>query len=204
MRQSLLRNELVEVFSTSTSVKTGTMTATQTASTPIVTSTATDTITATSYPVDASTTLTFSTTITVPTTNVNPAVTSTASTTLTVSYTPPEATYYAACDPSINQVSSFDGYGIDNYAYSSGTFNLYGDGSTDPYDCCVACITDPNCGASVDADGLCELFYPSATCAGPNNFAGYYLGGESQDVPAGEGFVVSDGNCGQASGYGTD
>ncbi|CAD6584893.1 MAG: hypothetical protein ASARMPREDX12_001780 [Alectoria sarmentosa] len=197
-------NELVEVFSTYTSVKTGTKTATQTASTPIVTSTATDTITATSYPIDASTTLTFSTTITVPTTNVNPAVTSTVSTTLTVSYTPPQATYYAACDPSINQVSSYDGYGIDNYAYSSGTINLYGNGSTDPYDCCVACITDPNCGASVDADGLCELFYPSATCAGPNTFAGYYLGGETQNVPAGQGLVVSDGNCGQASGYGTD
>lgn len=138
-----------------------------------------------------------------PTTNVNPAVTSTVSTTLTVSYTPPEATYYAACDPSINQVSSVDGYGIDNFAYV-GNVNLYGDGSTDPYDCCVACITDPNCGASLDADGLCELFYPSTTCAGPNTFAGYYYGGETQDVPSGQGFVVSDGNCGQATADGTD
>ena len=69
--------ELVEVFSTSTIVVTGQSTATQTASTPLVTTTVTDTITSTSVPVDASTTLSFSTTITDTTTVVDPAVTST-------------------------------------------------------------------------------------------------------------------------------
>lgn len=127
----------------------------------------------------------------------------TPSITQTVSITPPQATYYAACDPSINQVSEVDGYGIDTFAYT-GNFNFYGDGNTAPYDCCVACITDPNCGASFDVEGLCTFIYPEATCAGPNTFDGYYYGGETAGFSPTDGFTVSDGNCGQASSGGTD
>ena len=170
-----------------------------------------------------------------------------------MSYTPPEATYYAACDPSINRRSpswsevsnlyfpksrdvcqehlaswmclkartpswkkNADFKLIKRSPQSMATASITSPTSVTStstatvaptpttYDCCVACITDPNCSASLDADGLCELFYPSTTCTGPNTFAGYYYGGETQDVPAGQGFVVSDGNCGQATADGTD
>ena len=121
---------------------------------------------------------------------------------MTVTVTPPQATFYAACDTN-NMVNQVDGYGIDTFDFV-GTLNVVGDGNTSPYDCCVACITDPNCGASLDADGLCQVFYPQPTCGGPNTFAGYYFGGETAGFTPAQGFTVSDGNCGQASSAGTD
>ncbi|KAL6715437.1 hypothetical protein ACLMJK_006398 [Lecanora helva] len=127
------------------------------------------------------------------------------STTQTVTSTPPTATFYAAC-ASNNQVSQVSGYGIDTFDFV-GALNIVGDGTTSPYDCCVACITDPNCGASLDAGGLCQVFYPTGdpdTCAGPDAFAGYYLGGMTAMLSPEQGFTVSDGDCGQASADGTD
>jgi len=121
---------------------------------------------------------------------------------MTVTVNPPQATFHAACGTN-NMVNQVNGYGIETFNFV-GSLNVVGDGNTSPYDCCVACITDPNCGASLDVSGLCQVFYPKAACGGPNSFAGYYLGGQTAGFTPAQGFTVSDGNCGQASAGGTD
>ena len=125
-----------------------------------------------------------------------------SSTTTTITVTHPQATYYAACDPSSNQISEVDGYGIDTVEFVGATNIL--PSVDDAYDCCVACIQDPNCGSTATVDGLYNLFYPDPTCQGPNTFAWYYYGGENAKLSPGEGFTVSDGNCGQVAAAGTD
>ncbi|CAF9940367.1 MAG: hypothetical protein ALECFALPRED_008529 [Alectoria fallacina] len=115
---------------------------------------------------------------------------------MTITVTSPEATYYAACDPSSNQSFEVDGYGIDTVDFV-GSENMLAN-VNDPYDCCVACIQDLSSGASASVAGFCQLFYPDPICQRPHTFVGYYYGGANATVPPGEGFIVSDGNCGQA------
>ena len=129
-------------------------------------------------------------------TNPNPF-----STTITVTSTPPQATYYAAC-ASNNMITRVDGYLIGFVYFAPGATVATGTGDGSSYDCCVACITNPLCGAYYGDSDVCNFVYPNSNaCDGPDTPALYYEGGTSSGLT--EGFTVGDGNCGEASADGT-
>ena len=182
--------KLVEVFQTSTSIVSGTQTSTVTASPPppsSITTTFSTTVTSTTMPVDASTTITFYTTVTA-TSTVVPTTTTSLTATVTQTQTQPSATYYAACGPN-NQLTSVNGVPIDganfyNFADSSDISN--------PYDCCVACLQSPTCGASTYFEpNFCYLARNGGTCNPAVPALGVYT-----DASAGGGVSVSSSNCG--------
>jgi len=105
---------LVEVIVTTTKVSTATTTTTITAAPPPPSSTTitfTTSTTTTIVPIDASTTIT-TTDTTSSTSTTSTTTTTTTQTTTTVTLTIPTATFYAACDPSTNQLEYVGGVPI--------------------------------------------------------------------------------------------
>ncbi|MCJ1381279.1 hypothetical protein MMC17_004388 [Xylographa soralifera] len=150
--------------------------------------TATDS-TSTLYTIDATATIVvtdstsiFSTTVTTATTVVSTTVTDII----------PEATYYPQCAPS-NLIGSYNGVGIIQIV---ATTSISIAAAHDAYDCCVACLTKPGCGAAGYASSVsqCYLIGDGGTCAASNPVGVFNTA--STEAPNG-GIIVSDTPCGK-------
>ena len=138
------------------------------------------------------------------------AVTTVTSTTTTIV---PAATFYAACgaDNIVDQGQGA-GYGhaieFETFGCGAGNYNMTEIVNSTAYDCCVACQTtdlcafsslstyygenppvEPNCFLSIPHNGLCD----GGMSSGPAEY--YYDPGSS--AGPGQGFIVSNGACGQ-------
>ena len=103
----------------------------------------------------------------------------------------PEATSYAACQPN-NLVYGVDGQ---DALYGIGTPYTFSDDQTvtSPYDCCVSCITTPDCGGAAffPGDG-CYTYTDGGTCS-----ATQITGGFSSMDSATMDATISNAYCGQ-------
>ncbi|KAG7007523.1 hypothetical protein G7Y79_00009g026320 [Physcia stellaris] len=217
---------LVKSVTTSYRTVTATRTATVTATPSTVTKTVpiTSSVTSTSLQYSASRTITATTTLrsttTVPfsTTIISVRFPSTSTAqrspnhgntdsrkspqtkTVTETVSPPQATYYEACGPR-NMVNNIPAAGgaINGFTYPEavdGDWSATTFPSNSAYDCCVACITDANCGggAFYEASGVCMNSHPLQECSPTyGSVLVYYVSG-----PQGEAGNVNifDGNCG--------
>ncbi|KAI9844667.1 MAG: hypothetical protein M1837_005409 [Sclerophora amabilis] len=185
---------LVKVIQTTTKTFTASTTATVTGTPPPASSTTvteTTTTTSTVVPDDASTTL-FSTETASSLSTVFSTTTSTITSTTTQVIQAPQATYYAACGPE-NQLSTVG----DGNVYGFGTNNAVSQLSNikSPYDCCVACLTSPTCGASVvfsGGNGVCFLVAQTGGTCDPKAVVLNYF--TRPGVPKND--FVSTSNCG--------
>ncbi|KAL8746314.1 MAG: hypothetical protein Q9190_001657 [Brigantiaea leucoxantha] len=188
--------KLVQVYQTITSVAVASTTSTITAA-PGPASTTTLSFTATvtdiTMPVDASTTVTLSTQTTT-TTTVVPTTTVSLVSTTTVTVTPPQATYYAACGPN-NQLETVNGVPIDGANFYNGAASVT---ASSAYDCCVACLNNPSCGASAYFGfSQCYVAQNGGTCNPANAVLAAIADGEDTSG----GVFVSSSNCGTVKKY---
>jgi hypothetical protein len=165
---------------------------TVTTTAPVVITSTTSTITTITsvLPAAASTTSTFSTTSTISTTE-----TSTYSTTTTVTLTAteiaPTPTASGMCQAN-NIASSYNRFAIESI-YTPGGL-LSSASANSPYDCCVLCATTPGCAATIFYSNECDLINAVGSCDGSlvsSTFQTY------QHDPNPDGFVISNGPCGQ-------
>ncbi|KAL8751061.1 MAG: hypothetical protein Q9199_006674 [Rusavskia elegans] len=149
----VLCGALYQVVATTTKTLTGSATATVTGNPPPPSITVSLIITSTVVPVDASTTATVLSTFT----NIGASLSFTVTnTTITSTQTVdrPQPTVHAACGQD-NLLTSVSGENIVGFG-SSNALSRIRDVSN-PCDCCVACITSPNCATGV-------LFSDEAAC----------------------------------------
>ncbi|KAL8765827.1 MAG: hypothetical protein Q9203_002769 [Teloschistes exilis] len=199
--QTVYCGVLLDCITTLTRTVTASRTATVTANPSTVTQPSPFTSTVTSSVLASPSTITITRTVTNTATSAIPQTTTITTTgRLTVTATPPIATFYASCDTdSLLNNEPNDGGAM----FTASVFDYYGRLVTNPanfpYNCCVACITDPsNCSGGVfDENGVCTLvFAEDGTCSPDYGFVDIY--GEGGDGP---GTVTAfDGNCGAVAG----
>ena len=167
---------------------------------------------------------TVTTTLAPVTTSFTASTTITSTTTLTATVEQPAATFYAACGPSNLLSRVYDSvleptFGDPNGYLSSASVNpsYYDDEgelvtiiqttlvADNAYDCCVQCITNPNCGGGFfqeDDWNQCTLSTPVRECD-PTALGGVTAVVDREDSTFGTLQVtVFDGNCGLAyQGY---
>ena len=161
------------------------------------------------YPTSVICTTSSTLTVTKTATKGHVATTATSTTTTIV----PAATFYAACSAdNIVDQGRGAGYGhaieFETFGCGNGNYNTTEIVNSTAYDCCVACQTsplcafstlatyygenppvEPNCFLSVQRDGVCD----GSMSSGPAEY--YYDPGS--DAGPGQGFIVSNGACGQ-------
>lgn len=162
----------------------------------------------TSYPASVICSTTTTLTITKTATKGHAATTITSTTTVNV----PVATFYAACDAN-NIVDQGKGAGsgraIEFETFANSNYTTTEIVNSTAYDCCVACQTtfpcafsslstyygfqppiEPNCFLMADGGGTCD----GGRSIGP---AEYYFDPTNPSAEPGQGFIVSNGACGQ-------
>jgi hypothetical protein len=141
----------------------------------------------------ASTTSSFSTTVTIGETITNTQIQSTTVTTTTEVVSGPTPTAYAACGPN-NILDSHSGGYIDILFFGPPGGTVFLGSQASPYDCCVACLNNPNCAGAGYLAGTCIGLTPDASCSA--NLASGQFGAGS---PNNAGWTVSNSGCGQWS-----
>jgi len=192
--QKVVCLRIVESIVPYTKTATATSTTTYTASTPSTTVTQTFSATSTVTLPDANVTITAPDSTTTTTSMVTVTTTTTTTTVFTVSVTvTATATYYAACGPQ-NLVSMDPSGGLltlSGFDYSTATYQAI----DSTYDCCVACLTSPNCAGSTSYSNSGNLYCAIinlGTCPANQNQQAYMYA----SYDSGETNTFSNGLCG--------